>query len=79
MWTTDEEDGKELDAEGRACYRSWTMRASYLSRDRCELQFAVKELARRMQQPNTKNMQALKRFGAIPEGKSEVLGRLQTS
>ena len=60
--TTDEEYGKELDAEGRACYRSWTMRACYLSQDRCELQFAVKELARRMQQPNTKNMQALKRL-----------------
>ena len=52
----------ELDAEGGACYRSWTMRPSYLSQDRCELQFAVKELARRMQQPNTKNMQALKRL-----------------
>ena len=62
VWMTDEEDGKELDAEGRACYRSWTMRVSYLSQDRCELQFAVKELARRMQQPNTKNMQALKRL-----------------
>ena len=60
--TTDEEDGKELGAEDRACYRSWTMRASYLSQDRCELQFAVKELARRIQQPNAKNMQALKRL-----------------
>ena len=62
---TDEVDG--------TCYRSWTMRVSYLSQDRCELQFAVKELARRMQQPNTKNMQALKRLG----GKSEMFGRLQ--
>ena len=44
------------------CYRSWTVRASDLSQDRCELQFAVKELARRMQQPNTKNMQAIKRL-----------------
>ena len=35
--TTDEEDGKELDAERRACYRSWTIRASYLSQDKCEL------------------------------------------
>ena len=26
--TTNDEDGKELDAEGRACYRSWTMGAS---------------------------------------------------
>ena len=50
-WTTDEEHGNVLGAEYRACYRSWTMRASYLSQDRCELQFAVKELARRMQ-PN---------------------------
>ena len=46
--TTDEEDGMEFDAGSRACYRSWTMRASYLIQDRCELQFAVKELARRM-------------------------------
>ena len=38
------------------------MRASFLSQDRCELQFVVKELARRMQQPNTENMQALKRL-----------------
>ena len=53
--TTDEEDGKELGAEDRPCYRSWMMRASYLSQDRCELQFAVEELAMRMQQPNTKN------------------------
>ena len=32
---TDEDDGKECDAESRACHRSWTMRASYLSQDRC--------------------------------------------
>ena len=75
--TTDAEDGKELGAEDRACYRSWTMWASYLSQDRCELRFAVKELARRMQQANTKNMQALEALGAIPEGKPEMLGRAQ--
>ena len=70
---TDEEDGKELDAESRACYRSWTLRASYLSQDRCELQFAVKELARRMQQPNTKNMQALKRLVRFLKGSPRCL------
>ena len=59
---TDEDDGKELDAENRACYRSWTVCASHLSQDRFELQFAVKGLVRRMQQPNTKNMQAPKRL-----------------
>ena len=51
--TTDEEDGKELGAEDRACYRSWTVRGC-LSQDRCELQFAAKELARRMQQPKAR-------------------------
>ena len=52
----------KLDAEGRACNRSWTRQASCLSQDRCELQFAVKELARWVQQPNTKNIQARKRL-----------------
>ena len=70
---TDEDDGKELGAEGRACYRSWTMRASYLGQDTCELQFAVKELARRMQQPNTKNMQALKRLVRFLKGSPRCL------
>ena len=67
---SDEDDGKELDAENRACCRSWTMRASYLSQDRCELQFAVKELARRMQQPN---MQALKRLVRFLKGSPRCL------
>ena len=71
--TTDEEDGKEVDAEDRACYRSWTMRASSLSQDRCELQFAVKELAKRMQQPITKNMQALKRLVRFLKGSPRCL------
>ena len=71
--TTNEDDGKECDAESRASYRSWTMRASYLSQDRCELQFAVKELARRMQQANTKNMQALKRLVRFLKGSPRCL------
>ena len=70
--TTNEDDGKECDAQSRACYRSWTMRASYLSQDRCELQFAVKELARRMQQPNAKNMQALVYGGQAEQQVADV-------
>ena len=57
--TTDEDDGEELDAESRACDRSWTMQAGYFSQDRCELQFTVKELARRMQQPITKTINSV--------------------
>ena len=44
------------------------MRASYFSQHRRELQFAVKELARRMQQPNTKNMQASERLVRFLKG-----------
>ena len=47
------------------------MRASYLSQGRCELQFAVKEL--RMKQPNTKNMQALKRVVQFLKGSPRCL------
>ena len=64
---TDEEDVMKLDAEGRACYRSWTTRASYLSQDRCE------QLARRMHQPNTKNIQALKRLVRFLKGSPRCL------
>ena len=47
--------------------------ASFLSQDMYELQFAVKELARRMQQPNTKNMQALKRLVRFLKGSPRCL------
>ena len=38
------------------------MRASYLSQDSCELRFAVKELARRMQLPSAKNIKVSMRW-----------------
>ena len=47
--------------------------ANQLSQSRQVLQFAVKELARRMQQPNTKNMQALKRLVRFLKGRPRCL------
>ena len=47
--------------------------AGYLPQDKCGLQFAVKELARRMQQPNTENMQALKRLVRFLKGSPRCL------
>ena len=41
--------------------------------ERCELRFSVKELARRMQQPNTKHMQALKRLVRFLKGSPRCL------
>ena len=66
--TTDEDYGKVLDAEGRACYRSWTVRVRYLSQDRCEMQFAVKGFARRMQHPNSNKFQAFERVVRFLKG-----------
>ena len=72
---TDEENGKELDAGGRACHRSWTMRASCLSQDRYELRgerTGETDAAAEHQEhasPHTS--------GAIPEGKSEMLDCVQ--
>ncbi|CAK0837947.1 unnamed protein product, partial [Prorocentrum cordatum] len=69
----DDDDGRELDPEARSNYISWAMRASYLAQDRCELQFACKELARRMQAPRQKDMQALKRLGRFLKGAPRCL------
>ena len=66
--TADEDEGKELTAEERYSYRSWAMRASYLAQDRCELQFACKEAARRMQEPHTADLRALKRIARFLKG-----------
>ena len=66
-------DDKECDAERCACHRSWTLRTSYLCLDRYVLHFAVKELARRMQQPNVKNMQAPKRLVRFLKGSPRCL------
>ena len=75
---TDEDDGKQFVLRARACYRIevWMMKRaplSYLSQDRCGLQFAVKELARRMQLPDAKNMQALKRLVRFLKGSPRCL------
>ena len=44
-----------------------------ICQDRCELQFTVKELARRMQQPNTKSMQTLERLVQFLKGSPRCL------
>ena len=67
--TSDEDDGKEFDAEGRACYRSWTMRASYLAQVRSEGTCETDATAEHQEHASAQTS------GAI-QGKSKVLGRL---
>ena len=40
-----------LDDESKSLYRSMVMRGAYLAQDRADIQFACKELARRMSAP----------------------------
>ena len=67
MRMTDEDDVKKCDVS------ILDDAGSYLSQDRCGLQFAVKELARRMQLPDAKNMQALKRLVRFLKGSPRCL------
>ena len=59
------EDGEEqlLEGEDVTTYRSTTMRMSYLSQDRTDLQRVVRELAKGMKKPTQGDWQTLKRAG----------------
>ena len=56
----------ELDAlledKEASMYRGLAARANYLSQDRSDIKFAVKEICRRMSNPRVKDLQALKRL-----------------
>ena len=71
-------DGEECNAESRACFRSWTMRASYLSMTDVRSSSQWRNLRDGCTSRNAKNMQAVKRL--VLGRKPEVLGCLwQTS
>ena len=53
----------KLAPERASAFRSVTMRGQYYGQDRPDIQYAVKECARHMQEPNEFDLQALKRLG----------------
>jgi hypothetical protein len=57
-----DEDDTKLDADGASFFRSLTMRAAYLSLDRCDLSYTCKELARDMSSPTVSSLAKLKRL-----------------
>ena len=60
----DEEDGEErLPPSQATLYRALTARANYLSMDRPEISYAVKELSRGMTAPTLSDWSRLKRLG----------------
>ena len=64
------EEDEELTHEEATKYRALTARANYLSQDRSDIQFAVKELCRRASDPRSGDWGALKRLGRYLSNKT---------
>ena len=80
--TTDSKgSGKEesksppLEAGLASLFRAITVRANYISQDRADVQYAVKELCRRMSDPDEESMVRLKRLGRYLRGKPRAVSR----
>ena len=58
----------ELDPAMATLYRAVVARANYLSQDRSDIRYAVKELSRSMSKPTERDYQRLKRFGRYLKG-----------
>ena len=58
-----ESPGRELEGHEATMYRAIVARANYLSQDRSDIQYAVKELSRSMSSPTVSDWNALKRLG----------------
>ena len=59
-------DESELSSDQATMYRAMVARANYLSQDRGDIAFAVKELCRHMSKPRNCDWTALKRLGISP-------------
>ena len=72
---TDSTDTKPvpLDADAASLYRAITARANYISQDRADIQYAVKELCRRMSDPDSHCQARLVRLGRYLRGKPRAI------
>ena len=68
-----DEGSKLLDGKQVFRYRSLVMRGQYLSLDRRDIQYATKELARKMQAPTEHDWQALKKLGRFLLGRPRLI------
>merc|ERR1711895_351289 len=69
-WTP--EDEKELSPRDATAYMACVARGNYLTQDRTDIQYAVKELSRNMSRPTEGDGVALKRFGRYLVGKTRM-------
>jgi len=68
-----EDEGEPMNAEESTKFRALVARANYLAQDRCDIQFAVKELTRRMSSPTTDDLVDLKRLGRYLLGQPRMI------
>ena len=67
------EDEAPLEKHEATLYRAMVARANYLSQDRVDIGFAVKELCRHMSSPRRVDYEKLKRLGRYLLGKTRVI------
>ena len=71
------EAAEELDATMRTWYRGIVARGNYFAQDRCDIQYAVKELPRGMASPNSADLNALKRLTRYLMGRTRYIIRYE--
>ena len=69
----EEEDEHPLSADLTSLYRTISARANYSAQDRSDIQYAVKELCRRMSAPTKGDMKKLVRLGRYLVGKPRAV------
>lgn len=69
------EDVEELNGQDASSYRAIAARGNYLSIDRSDIRYAVKELARRMSKPRNIDYNQLFHFGRYLRGKMRVANK----
>jgi len=71
-----DEDMKELSREDASTYRALAARGNYLSIDRSDIRYAVRELARRMSKPRNIDYRRSVRLGRYSRSKMRVVNKL---
>jgi hypothetical protein len=71
----DDNDDSELDADGARSYRAIAARLNYISPDRPDIGYAVKEAARNMSKPRVSDFQKLRKIGRYLVGKPRLITR----
>ena len=65
----EEMEEETLESDDSTLYRACVARANFLSQDRSDIQYATKELSRKMSNPNHQDMIRLKRLGRYLKGR----------